>query len=206
MWQRQATCLHARKQESDSWMEVSPECADEQQAVRLAQRGDRAAFLQLVEAYDRRLLYFICRILGEQEAAFDVLQDVWLAVHRRLPSLKAVGAFRVWIYRIAHDTAVSELRKKYRRPLCVDDAEIADGDVDGLEKSDHEAVFDNAEMVHLGMQKLSVDHRRILTLRFLENMNVAEIAEVLSCSDGTVKSRLHYARLALLHHIEALQR
>lgn len=185
-------------------MELNTEFADEQQTVLLAQKGDRAAFSQLVESYDRRILYFVRRILNEQEAAFDVLQDVWVAVYRRLPFLKTASAFRVWIYRIAHDAAISELRKKRGRPLFFDHAEIVD--VGGVDEGDHEAAFDDAELVHIGLQQLSIDHRRILTLRFLENMKVADIAEVIDCCDGTVKSRLHYAQRALRHQIEAIQR
>jgi RNA polymerase sigma-70 factor (ECF subfamily) len=182
---------------------VSTDFDDEQRNVLLAQRGDRAALSRLVDSYDRRLLYFIRRILGEQESAFDVLQDVWIAVHRRLPSLKSAAAFRVWVYRIAHDLAVSELRRKHRRPLVVDDTAVIDAN--GVDDGDHEAVLDDAELVHIGLQQLSLDHRRILTLRFLESMKVAEIAEVLNCSDGTVKSRLHHAQRALRQYIEAIQ-
>lgn len=177
--------------------------ADERETVLRAQKGDRAAFSQLVDAYDRRLLYFVRRILGEHDTAFDVLQVVWLTVHRRLRGLKSANAFRVWVYRIAHDKAVSELRKKTRRPLLVEEIEIGGGAK--VDQSDAEAVFDNAELVHIGLQRLSVDHRRILTLRFLEDMKVKEIAEVLGCSDGTVKSRLHHARRALRRQIEELQ-
>lgn len=179
------------------------EPAEERDIVLRAQQGDRAAFSQLVDAYDQRLLYFVRRILGEHDTAFDVLQGVWLTVHRKLRDLKSAGAFRVWVYRIAHDKAVSELRRKTRRPLLVEEIEIGDGTIE--DQRDTETVFDNAELVHIGLQRLSVDHRRILTLRFLEDMQVNEIAEVLGCSDGTVKSRLHHARRALRRHIEELQ-
>jgi RNA polymerase sigma-70 factor (ECF subfamily) len=65
-----------------------------------------------------------------------------------------------------------------------------------------EVHFDNAELVHAGLQALSVDHRRVLTLRFIEDMTIEEIAAVIGCSAGTVKSRLHYAKLALRRQIE----
>jgi RNA polymerase sigma-70 factor (ECF subfamily) len=66
------------------------------------------------------------------------------------------------------------------------------------------AAFDNAELVHRALEDLSVDHRRVLALRFLEEMSIEEIAEVVGCSAGTVKSRLHYAKLALRRRIEEL--
>jgi RNA polymerase sigma-70 factor (ECF subfamily) len=65
-----------------------------------------------------------------------------------------------------------------------------------------DSIFDVADLVHAGLRSLSIDHRRVLTLRFLENMSIEEIANVLQCSSGTVKSRLHYAKAALCRRIE----
>lgn len=183
-------------------MNLPREPTTERETVLRAQIGDRGAFSQLVDIYDRRLLYFVRRILGEEDAAFDVLQAVWLTVHRKLHGLKSADAFRVWLFRIAHDQAVSELRRKSRRPVPVEEVESR---VDNQHENDLEAAFDNAELVHLGLQRLSIDHRRILTLRFLEEMKIKEIAEVLGCQDGTVKSRLHHARHALRRQIEEIQ-
>lgn len=182
-------------------MTSTSEHAEERETVLRAQSGDRAALSRLVDAYDRRLLYFVRRILDDHDAAFDVLQAVWLTVHRKIRGLKSPNAFRVWIYRIAHDKAVSELRKKNRRPVPVEDVAITGDEPD---QSDAEKAFDNSELVHAGLQRLTVDHRRVLTLYFLEDMQVNEIAEVLGCSDGTVKSRLHYARTALRRRIEEM--
>lgn len=181
-------------------MTSTSESADERVLVLLARSGDREAFEKLVDLYDRRLVYFVTRILGNQDAAFDVMQQVWLTVYRKLRGLKSAEAFRVWIYRIAHDRAVSELRSKTRRQIAVEDIEMSDG------QRDPEEILISAELVHLGLQKLSIDHRRILTLRFLEEMKVDDIANVLGCHDGTVKSRLHYALRSLRQHIEGLER
>jgi DNA-directed RNA polymerase specialized sigma24 family protein len=85
---------------------------EEQLLVRLAQQGDNEAFTELIDCYDRRLLYYVRRLLAETDAAYDVMQTIWLIVHRRLSRLRSPEAFRVWIYRIAHDQAVSELRRK----------------------------------------------------------------------------------------------
>ena len=183
-------------------MTSTSELDEEREVVLRAQSGDRVAFSQLINAYDRRLLYFVRRILGEHDGAFDVLQTVWLTVHRKLRGLKSANAFRVWVYRIAHDKAVAAVRKKSRRPLFVEEVDIRQ---DKPTESNPESSSENAELVHVGLQRLSFDHRRILTLRFLEDMKVNEIAEVLGCSDGTVKSRLHHARRRLRRHIEEIQ-
>jgi RNA polymerase sigma-70 factor (ECF subfamily) len=169
--------------------------------VLCAQEGNRDAFSRLVDLYDRRLLYFVRRILGDPDGALDVLQSVWLNVHRKLGKLRSPDAFRVWLYRIAHDEAISELRRKTRRPVLIEHVETLQS-VD--ETSIEATAFDNVELVHRALQDLSVDHRRVLTLRFLEDMSIEEIADVIGLSSGTVKSRLHYAKLALRRRIEEL--
>lgn len=175
--------------------------ADERLAILLARQGDATGLQRLMSLYDRRLLYFIRRILGEADGALDVLQSVWLTVHRRIADLHHDAAFRVWLYRIAHDTAVSELRKKLKRPVVLSELEPDHLPADAR---DEELACDNAEWVHRGLLALSPEHRQVLTLRFLESMSVEEIAAVTACSPGTVKSRLYYSKRALRHHIERM--
>jgi RNA polymerase sigma-70 factor (ECF subfamily) len=172
---------------------------DERLTVLRAQQGNREAFSRLIDSYDKRLLYFIRRLGGDDEEALDILQAVWLIVHRKLRELNSPDAFRVWLYRITHDQAVSYLRKRSKAPVLVEQLEtISEAD----SANDSELEFDNAEMVHIAMQGLSVDHRRVLTLRFLEDMSIEQIAEVIDRRPGTVKSRLHYAKQALRKRIE----
>lgn len=164
--------------------------------VRHARSGGQAAFELLVERYDRRLLYYVRRLLGESrlDAAFDVMQSTWLQVHRRLPGLKSPEAFRVWIYRIAHDQAISELRRQGLRPTPkeVDSFDVPDARSESMQDN-----FDNVELVHRSFGQLTLEHRQVLTLHFLEEMSVEQIAEVTGVPTGTVKSRLYYARVAL---------
>jgi RNA polymerase sigma-70 factor (ECF subfamily) len=174
---------------------------EEPLAILLAQQGDRDAFRRLVDLYDARLLYFVRRILGDTDGALDVLQSVWLIVHRSLWKLQSPAAFRVWVYRLAHDQAVSELRRKTRRPVLFKDIPAEQPPEPAAWD---ESALENAELVHAALGGLSVDHRRVLTLRFLEDVSVEEIAEVVGCGPGTVKSRLHYAKLALRRRIEEL--
>jgi RNA polymerase sigma-70 factor (ECF subfamily) len=173
--------------------------SEEALLVLLTQSGDRDAFRSLVDRYDRRLLYFVRRIVNDEEDAYDVVQAVWLFVHRKLRSLRASQAFRVWIYRIAHDQAVAALRKRTRQPVVVDDTAL-ETIVDDSEPDPNVDI----ERVHAALGALSVDHRRVLTLRFLEDMSIEDIAAVLRCNPGTIKSRLHYAKAALRQRIEEL--
>lgn len=173
------------------------EQSEEALLVLSAQRGDAAAFRALVERYDRRLLYFVRRMLNDPDEGFDVLQRVWLEVFRQLPRLQTAQAFRVWLYRIAHDQAIAALRKR-RVQISIEDLPL-----NGVpDDSQAETAFETAEALHVALQSLSVDHRRVLTLRFLEDMSIEEIATVLDCSTGTIKSRLYYARAALRRRIE----
>jgi RNA polymerase sigma-70 factor (ECF subfamily) len=163
-----------------------------------AQARDHDAFQELVERYERRLLYYIRRLLGDGHESSDVLQEVWLRVYLRLASLQSPEAFRVWLYKITHDQAVSHLRRRPKAALpSVDDAVVM-ADADPWNELE---VLENAEFVHQTLERLSPPHREVLTLRFLEGMDLAEIAEVVGCDVGTVKSRLHYAKSSFRAHM-----
>ena len=163
-----------------------------------AQGGDTDAFRRLVELYERRLLYFIRRISGAGDWGLDVLQDVWLAVFRRLNTLRSPAAFKTWVYQIAHDKAIDLLRRQHRESELVLTMEPE------VETDDANEAFENAELVHRALEGLSLAHREVLTLRFLEDLEISEIAEVIRCSVGTAKSRLHYAKKALERKLEEL--
>jgi RNA polymerase sigma-70 factor (ECF subfamily) len=157
-----------------------------------AQQHDSSAFGELVSLYERRLLYYLHRIVGEGQTALDVLQDVWLTVHQRLNSLHSPETFRVWIYRIAHDRAVSLLRRRRRESEAL--LQLAEEQDESVEER---AVFDDAELVHRALGRLSVLHREVLTLRFLEDLSVEEIALVIGCPRATARSRLFHAKRAM---------
>ena len=174
--------------------------------VLAAQSGDRDAFRKLVDRYERRLLYFIRRLLGRNEGALDILQDVWLAIHRRLRELRSPGQFRSWAYQIARGRTVDVLRRNRRerellQSLAEDEAETSGEDV-----ADD---FGDAEAIHLAMAEMSAPHREALTLHFLEDMTVEEMAAVVGRPAGTMKTRLFHAKRQLRaileksHHAES---
>ncbi|HTN01526.1 MAG TPA: sigma-70 family RNA polymerase sigma factor [Planctomycetaceae bacterium] len=157
------------------------------------QTRDEGAFQELVTHYERRLLYYIHRILGNGADRSDVLQEIWLRVFLKIHTVRVPSAFRVWLYKIAHDVAVSHLRKVRRWEAVSLRNEDA---VEVPESSDWNELklLEHAEQVHAALSYLSIAHREVLTLRFLEELELSEIAEVIGCSVGTVKSRLHYAK------------
>ncbi len=171
--------------------------------VREAQHGQANAFRTLVDAYEQRLLYFIRRILGEEDRSLDVLQEVWLTAIKRLPSLQSAEAFRVWLYRIARDKAVDAVRGRQReREVLADIAEsLPDESADQIEPG---FTTENIELIHHALGLLSAAHREVLTLRFLEDMSLEEVSQVVGCPIGTVKSRLHHAQRLLREKIEEL--
>jgi RNA polymerase sigma-70 factor (ECF subfamily) len=171
----------------------------EQAVVLRAQAGDRAAFHELVEQYQKRLTYFVHRLVGSGETANDLLQEVWLEVFRKLGRLESPAAFRVWLYQIAHHRAVAQLRRKNAESR----AQQRWVELSGNEAAVDEAkLLEDLELVHHALGQLSLEHREALTLRFIEGMSVGDIARVTECNEGTAKSRLHYAKLAMRKIIE----
>jgi RNA polymerase sigma-70 factor (ECF subfamily) len=172
--------------------------AQEHLWVLRARRGDREAFQGLVDKYDRRLLYFIRRFERDAERASDLVQEVWLTVFRGIGKLESAEAFRTWLYRVAHAKAVTAIRRGSRQGAA---AHVVDGPALASDGG-APARLDTADLVHRALERLSAEHREVLVLRFLEQMALEEIGDVLSCPPGTVKSRLHYAKQAMRRVVE----
>jgi RNA polymerase sigma-70 factor, ECF subfamily len=156
-------------------------------------RGDQAALEELVRTWEKRLHYFIRQLVSHEQDARDILQQTWLRVLRGIRSLKDPQSLTPWLYQIARNAAFSHARLQaaYRAGL------EAHRDVDRAEEDQETFALDQAELVHHALQRLSLPHREVLTLFFLEDLTIAEIADVVGTQAGTVKSRLFYARQAL---------
>ena len=165
----------------------------EQVLVLRCQAGDDGAFAEIVQRYHGRLRYFVRRLLDRPDDADDVLQDVWLRAYRKLWQLNDGRALSVWLYRIARNAALAELRRRY--PECELDVESAAAERDGWTTSGLSP--DEAARVHAALGRVRPEHREVLVLRFLENMSYEDIAAVAGCPIGTVRSRIHYAKLEL---------
>src|SRR5262245_51644963 len=165
--------------------------------VLRCQAGDEAAFTELVERYQPRLRYYLRKLLAGVGDADDVLQEVWLDVFRSIARLNAAGAFRAWLYRIAHGPAVKAFRKRQLPLESLDEEVPSDAalDVDVFQA-------DDSERVHAALDKLPAVQREALALRYIEDMSYDEIAAIVNCQVGTVRSRLHYAKRALREKLE----
>lgn len=164
----------------------------EQLLILRYQTGDESAFEELFQRYQAPLRYYVRRMIRESRYCEDVLQDIWLTVLRNLRRLRQPESFRVWLYRIARTTVYQHLRRSRRfLPLT---GEITPP-VEASPEDDFPA--EAAVTIHKYLAHLGPEHREVLVLRFLEDMSYQQIAEVLDCSIGTVRSRIHYAKCSL---------
>jgi RNA polymerase sigma-70 factor (ECF subfamily) len=165
--------------------------------VLRCQVGEETAFEVLFERYNGRMLYYLRRMLGTSGLAEDVLQSVWLKVIRKIGMLEEPRALRTWLYRIAHNEAVQQLRKSGRE-IALEEMEET---LEAAPEEEDSGPLDTAR-VHMALDEISPAHRAVLTLRFMNDLSYADIAEVVGCSVGTIRSRIHYAKRALKKQME----
>jgi RNA polymerase sigma-70 factor (ECF subfamily) len=167
--------------------------AHEQVLVLRCQAGDREAFAGLFERYQAALKYYLRRLLDSPELADDVLQTVWLKALHGVKRLRQPGAFRTWLYRIARNEALQQLKRDRRWTEVQESLPVPE------EEEQEEHFTADAARIHAALAQLSPPHREVLVLRFLEDLSYEEIAAIVDCSVGTVRSRIHYAKRAMKH-------
>ncbi len=174
--------------------------------VRRAQAGDLEAFEQLFNQYHRGVYNIIYQMVRSDQDAADLTQDAFVRVWKALPRLQAPEAFASWLYRIAGNLARNWIRDNTRVRQESLDQPFNDGEEEGGQREIADYSGDPADAtqtramqdtVQRAIQGLSPDHRTVVTLHHIEGMPVEEIAKVMNCSVGTVKSRLARARDAL---------
>jgi RNA polymerase sigma-70 factor (ECF subfamily) len=156
------------------------------------QRGDRSAFEGIVRLWETSLFYYLRRLAASEADAWELLQETWLKLFRSLHSLRDPKALPAFLYRIARNAAIARLRKR-----GITESDNSADEVHDESASDDISAFDNAEQVHHALDQLPLLQREALTLYFLEDLSLDEMAEALEVPVGTVKSRLHYAKLAM---------
>jgi RNA polymerase sigma-70 factor (ECF subfamily) len=156
------------------------------------QRGDRAAFEGLVKLWERSLFYYLRRLVTSEADAWELLQETWLKVLRTLGSLRDPRAIPAFLYRTARNSAIARLRRPEFFELSSEAGQICDD-----RGEDPIAELDDAEQIHHALEQLPLLQREALTLFFLRELSLEEMAVLLGVPVGTVKSRLHYARQAI---------
>lgn len=173
--------------------------------VRDLQLGDERAFERLVAEYERPIVRFLYRYLGNAEEAKETCQDVFVKIFRGISNFQNNCSLRTWIYRITLNTVLNEKRRWYHR---MKDRFL---DLDGVAHTyaatepDPElslTLSDRSRSISIALKKLKPDHRAILVLRDLEGLSYEEIATALGVTLGTVKSRLARARQEMKNAVQ----
>jgi RNA polymerase sigma factor (sigma-70 family) len=167
--------------------------------------GDQEAFELLVRRYETPLFNFICRFLGDYDQACDVLQQVFLRFYTSLPKLGTGDPFKPWLFQVARNCCIDELRRKHRSTLHFSQLENSEGELAGLcdipdpgplpeevlEQHDLQAQLQSA------IEKLPPKFRSVVLLRYTSQMSFVEIGQVLSMPEATAKTYFHRAKILL---------
>ena len=171
--------------------------------------GQTDAFGVLVVRYQNRLYNTLVHTLGSAEDAHDVAQDAFSRAFQKLATFEGRCAFYSWLFRIAHHCAVNHRRRNWRSTASLDAAREQAGndpaDPSDFSRPDHDLeVSERQVMVRTALQRLPDEYRTILVLREIDGLNYEEIADAIDCPIGTVRSRIHRARLELRSKLEVM--
>ena len=184
--------------------------------VERAKRGETRAFEMLVVKYQRRIERLIARMVRDVDLVQDIAQESFIRAYRALPQFRGDSAFYTWLYRIAVNTAKKALVDLKRDPLVTESARAgANDDSDETSRTERElsdgetpeallASKEIAQAVNAAIEALSEDLRQAITLREIEGLSYDEIAELMNCPIGTVRSRIFRAREAIAQRLRPL--
>ncbi len=191
-----------------------PEGYEEKLVERLRKR-DEAAFTELMELYQVKVFHLLFRMLGDKEEARDVAQDVFYTVFKSIDSFRGDSKLSTWIYRVATNHCKNRIKYLGRRARGQkqefnelseqDSVESATMQTSSkIDRPDQVAEGKETEsIVQRALSSLDEEHRTLVVMRDIEGMSYEEIQSITGLPEGTVKSRLHRARLALKEHVQA---
>lgn len=185
---------------------TSPERQQEADAdflvVKRVQEGDVAAFDRLILKYRSRIFGVIYNLTANREDASDLSQDAFIKAFQSINRFSGQSSFFTWLYKIAVNTTLSHLRKNRLRTFFSLEKLHEDGttaqfieqltDKTGVQRETY--LHELQEKLNESLQKLSIKHRTVITLFEIDGLSHTEIAQIMGCSEGTVRSRLHYAK------------
>ena len=184
----------------------------DQALVERAQQGDHKAFELLVSKYQRRLTRLLARFVKDEHEVNDVTQEALIKAYRALPNFRGESAFYTWLYRIGINTAKNFLATNGKKMVI--SADVANEEGEMFDLSDHladdhtpEAEMMNREIlqtVEAAVARLPEDLRRAITLREMEGLSYDEIAQIMDCPIGTVRSRIFRAREVIAKDLRPL--
>ncbi len=184
----------------------------DKQLVERVKRGDKRAFDVLILKYQHKIIGLVGRYLRDQDEVQDVTQESFIKAYRALPNFRGDSAFYTWLYRIAINTAKNHLVSRSRRPpdtdIDLDDGEFQDNSAVLRDNESPEDVLATGQMenvIYRAIDDLPEELKVAVTLREFEGLRYEEIAEVMECPVGTVRSRIFRAREAIEKKIAAIE-
>lgn len=180
--------------------------------MRALRARDEDAFCELVQVYQHKVFNITYRILGDRQEAEDLSQEVFITVFKHIDQFRGDAKFSTWLYRIATNHARNRIKYLSRRARQkhqdIDDTpegKLDDNPLGGhLARPDRQAQARQLEqIIQQGLAELQPEHREIVVLRDIENLSYREISEITNLAEGTVKSRLFRARVALKEYVQA---
>lgn len=174
-----------------------PDLKDEEYALRV-QQGDTDAFGVLMSRYEPKLMRYGSRFLARNEDVQDIVQDIFVNVYRNIKGFNPSQRFSPWIYRIAHNAFVNELRRKSHAPIALPDFDLFALHAPAPESADDVSERASlARLVESGLSSIPPKYREVLILYFMEDLSYKEIADVLHIPVATVGVRMLRAKNAL---------
>ncbi|HEY6087930.1 MAG TPA: RNA polymerase sigma factor RpoE [Burkholderiaceae bacterium] len=194
---------------------MTPETDADALLVERTKRGDVKAFEMLVVKYQRRIERLIGRMVRDVDLVADIAQETFIRAYRAIPQFRGESAFYTWLYRIAVNTAKKALVELKRDPLVAEASMQTHDDGDETSRAENElsdgetpesllASKEVAAAVNAAIEALSEDLRQAIVLREIEGLSYEEIAGVMNCPIGTVRSRIFRAREAIAERLRPL--
>ena len=183
--------------------------------IARVKQGDQKAFEMLVVKYQRRIERLIGRMVRDVDLVPDIAQETFIRAYRAMPQFRGESAFYTWLYRIADNTAKKALMELKRDPIVAETARSSRDDDDETSRVENEltdgetpdAVLASKQIaaaVNFAIEGLSEELRQAITLREIEGLSYEEIAEMMNCPIGTVRSRIFRAREAIAQRLRPL--